>query len=119
MPAYIAMFWLRPKPGISRLEALMPTVKQTVRNTLTNGGIVRNVRNNGVRKMAYKFKGRGEGERHSEMQMFTLEVFAPPEFKKNLVQSLKMNEDLLRMEVFKAEGTLPSIKKMLKTGAFE
>mmetsp|Transcript_22610 Transcript_22610/g.44391 ORF Transcript_22610/g.44391 Transcript_22610/m.44391 type:complete len:113 (+) Transcript_22610:65-403(+) len=110
-PVYVLMCSLRPNVGAAGLHRV---VKSCVELVVENDAIVRNVRNNGVRKMAYKLSGKGEAERHSKSHMFSMEFIAPSSLVPELQARLAIDEDVLRSTTLRADETLPKIKVQQK-----
>ena len=108
--AYVLMCQLKPAGG-ANLES---SVRVAARAALENGCIIRNIRNNGIRKMAYPYKGKGAGHRWHEAHFFSLEFFGPPKSVAAINQSCRTNEEVLRHSILKGENTLPRITPKMK-----
>ncbi|CAK9108853.1 28S ribosomal protein S6 [Durusdinium trenchii] len=105
---YVLMCKLRPSVGP---EGLLKTVRQTAEVLLREGAIIRNVRNNGVRTMAYTFYGVNEGEKTDTAQVFTMDFIAPRHCVALLTEGLNINTDVLRHTTLLAHDTLPRLPR--------
>ncbi|GBG32304.1 28S ribosomal protein S6, mitochondrial [Hondaea fermentalgiana] len=110
-PVYVLMCSLRPNVGAAGLKRV---VKDCVELVLENNAIVRNVRNNGIRKMGYKLDGKGEAERHSRTHMFSMEFIAPPALVPEIHKRLAIDDDVIRSTTLRADETLPRFAPLLK-----
>lgn len=110
--SYLYMIQLKSDIPHTRLTKLLTRL---VERTVENGGIVRRIRNNGVRPMAYRMHARGhDGQRYyDKVRMVTFEVFCPPTTLRHIAKPLGMEDldmDVLRFNVTRADDTLPVIR---------
>jgi len=106
-PVYVLIASLVPHSGQAGLHAV---TRRLVETTVHNGGIVRNVRNNGVRTMAYPFRSKALQKRFWKTHMFTMEFIAPPSAVKHLNSAMRSEMDVLRSTILRAEETLPKVR---------
>ena len=105
--SYLMMVAIKPRAAVE--GGLRSVVGKYTKIVLEGGGIVRNVRNNGVRRMAYPFHQKGDPKRYYEVNHFCIEYFAPSSVSHTLNKVASADESVLRLTCLKASETLPRI----------
>ena len=109
---YVLMCSVKPNLAEGVLNSI---VKKAAMTILDNGGIVRNIRNNGVRRTPFPYSRLGRGEKFHQSQMFTVEMFTPGSTVKVLESALGADENVLRYTTLAARETLPRVPKLSDT----
>mmetsp|Transcript_15968 Transcript_15968/g.28411 ORF Transcript_15968/g.28411 Transcript_15968/m.28411 type:complete len:119 (+) Transcript_15968:171-527(+) len=107
--SYVLMFNIKPQVLDGGMGKLTSMVSKYVTTVVKNGGIVRNVRNNGVRPTAYSLKVKGDPKYYKTSQMVSIEFFSPPESIAKIEEILHLEDQLLRFTTLKGGETLPRI----------
>ncbi len=109
--SYVILCHLKPAVGSTQL---LSVVRKYAQLALNNGAIVRNIRNNGVRELAYSLRQKGDPNAYKSSHAFTLEVFAEPAAIAKLNGDLRLDDRVLRFTTLKSKGTLPRIPRPLR-----
>mmetsp|Transcript_16050 Transcript_16050/g.18160 ORF Transcript_16050/g.18160 Transcript_16050/m.18160 type:complete len:121 (+) Transcript_16050:176-538(+) len=102
-PAYVLMCYFRP--NISRPN-LVTALSTYVEKTVKHGGIVRQIRNNGIGPTPQKIKGRFAQERFEDAQIVTMEFFSTGEAVQNISKELRADTRLLKHHLIRADDAL-------------
>lgn len=107
--SYVMMVAIKPRAAVQ--GGLHSVVGKYAKVVLESGGIIRNVRNNGTRRMAYPFHQKGDPTRYYEVNHVCIEYFGPQTLNKELHKISSQDERVLRLTCLKAAETLPIIPK--------
>uniref|UniRef100_A0A7S3PQB8 Ribosomal protein S6 n=1 Tax=Aplanochytrium stocchinoi TaxID=215587 RepID=A0A7S3PQB8_9STRA len=107
-PAYVLMCFFRP--NITR-PTLVSVVSHYVEKTVKHGGIVKNVRNNGIGPTPHRIKGQLAQEHYDDAQIVSLELFSTGTAVQQLAKELRSDVRVLRYNIIRADDALlPKLK---------
>jgi ribosomal protein S6 len=109
--SYIIMCQIKPTVAEAQLLSIS---RKYVQLTLGGGGIVRNIRNNGVRELAYPMRQTGDSRAYRSAHGLTIELFCDPATLAKVTGDLRLDDRVLRYTALKAKGTMPRIPRPLR-----
>jgi ribosomal protein S6 len=109
--SYIIMCQIKPAAAETQLLSIS---RKYVQLALGGGGIVRGIRNNGVRELAYPLRQSGDARAYRSAHGLTIELFCNPATLDKVTGDLRLDDRVLRYTALKAKGTLPRIPRPLR-----
>ena len=105
MAAYIQHYLMRP---VATKDQYVATMVRCARAVIEDGGVVRNIRNTGVRSLPKRVRNRKvKGDFTSTARIITFEFVALPTALPKVQATIDQDEQVLRVTTLRADETMP------------